>query len=462
MLPGMGNTGSTQGTRVVFRTARVGLRPTRGQARRLYGLLRAGGDVWAALIELNRERARGGAAPVVNYQALCRELAGADLGELDMVAARSVLRRYTDAWFEANRRKRRGEKACYPRRKRALMPLRWYHATFGIDAAARRVRIRTARGCPPLVVRLTHLPPYPVEQVRAVTLVAEAGRLWLDVTAAVPVAAHDLDPDTVAGVDVGIIHPYAVAAGDQALVVSGRAVRAEERLHLDDTRQRAKRMGRKAPKKGQRGSRRWRKLRAKQRKQEARHRRRVRQAHHEAAKQVIDWAVAHRAGTLIIGDPKGITGNDVGAVGNWRLRAWRRTHLTQTLQDKAEAAGIHVELVDERGTSSTCPDCGARTPKPAGRRFACPACGQQGHRDIVGARNIAAKRGGTTRPPRRVQHRRAGTPARRDHRRHLYDRRRSCPDPGRPAPPGGRESLAPTARITEPLVNRQETSVTGH
>jgi hypothetical protein len=39
-----------------------------------------------------------------------------------------------------------------------------------------------------------------------------------------------------------------------------------------------------------------------------------------------------------------------------------------------------------------------------------------------------------------VTHRRAGQPpARRDRRRHLMDRRRSCPAPGRPPP---RESLA--------------------
>ena len=112
--------------------------------------------------------------------------------------------------------------------------------------------------------------------------------------------------------DPGIIHPYAVAGPDEALVVSGRAIRAEERLHLADTKARAARMGRKAPRRGQRGSRRWRKLRAAQRAAESRHRRRVRQAHHEAAKEVVDWAVARRIGTLVIGDPKGITKRNVG------------------------------------------------------------------------------------------------------------------------------------------------------
>jgi len=249
---------------------------------------------------------------VANYQQLCRELTGADVGELSVAAARSVLRRFSDGWFTPISDKKQGERASYPRRKRALMPIRWYHDTFSIDAQARRVRLSTARGCAPLVVRVTHLPPYPVEDVRAVTLVADAGRLWLDVTAQVAVADHDLDPDKVAGVDVGIIHLFAAATDDAALVVSGRAVRAEERLHLDDSRQRGKHLGRKAPKRGQRGSRRYKKLRARQRTAETRHRHRVRQAHHEAAKRVIEFAVSERAGTLVVGDPKGITDRDVG------------------------------------------------------------------------------------------------------------------------------------------------------
>jgi putative transposase len=43
-------------------------------------------------------------------------------------------------------------------------------------------------------VRLARPLPYPPEQVRAVTLLADGGRLWLAVTAAVPVQQHDLDP----------------------------------------------------------------------------------------------------------------------------------------------------------------------------------------------------------------------------------------------------------------------------
>jgi putative transposase len=69
---------------------------------------------------------------------------------------------------------------------------------------------------------------------------------------------------------------------------------------------------------------------------EARHRRRVHQAQHQAAKQVISFAVQHRVGTLMVGDPTGITSRDVGRVQNWWLRQWRRTHLMQALRDKAD------------------------------------------------------------------------------------------------------------------------------
>jgi hypothetical protein len=64
------------------------------------------GDVWAALIELNRERLRRGGPPLAAYTALCREIAGADLGELDMTGARSLLRRYSAAWIESTRKGR--------------------------------------------------------------------------------------------------------------------------------------------------------------------------------------------------------------------------------------------------------------------------------------------------------------------------------------------------------------------
>jgi len=437
--------------RLVLRTATIRLWATRRQAARCYGLLRSAGDVWAWLLDSNQQRVQQGDPPVTGYRALCRELTRTgSFGELSVVGARSVLQRYSDAWFQAAKRRRNGQHAGFPRRRRALVPVRFCDARFRIEG--RRVRLPVAKGQPELWVRLARPLPYPPEQVRAVTLLADGGRLWLAVTAAVPIQQHDLDPGRVAGVDLGIIHPYAVVTEDTGLLVSGRALRAESYLHLADQKARQANAVRRAPKPGQRGSRRWRRHRLRVRRMETRHRRRVHQAHHQAAKRVIAFAVSQRVGTLVVGDPKGITDQDVGRVQNLRLRQWRRTHLLQALRDKAERAGIMVRLVDERGTSSTCPACRQGVPKPKGRRFSCPYCTFHVHRDLVGARNIAAKVGGgptSTALPVLVEHRRAGiVPARRDRRRHLHDdrrrRRRSCLASGHPPDdPASRGSRSP-------------------
>ncbi|MGN9916567.1 RNA-guided endonuclease InsQ/TnpB family protein [Micromonospora palomenae] len=470
------------GPRVVYRTARVGLRVTVGQRRRCFGLLRSAGDVWACLLEINGWRRRCGDAPLVGYQELCRELAASGPGtfaELDSTGARSVLRRFSDAWFAAAKRRNSGDvSARFPRRRRGLVPVRWYHGTFTVDE--RGVRIPVAKGSPSLWVRLARDLPYPPEQVRSVTLLCEGGRLFLDVTAEVPVATYPPgegpDPGRVAGVDLGVIHPYAVAGPDgEGLLVSGRAIRAEHRMHLADSKARGRAVARRAPKPGQRGSRRWRKYRRRTRLVQGRHRRRVRQAQHEAAATVVSWAVRQRVGVLHVGDPRGVLEVPAGRRHNLRLRQWQVGRLMQVLTDKATLAGITVHLVDERGTSSTCPACRRRIPKPRGRSLSCPHCQLTGHRDLVAAAIIATRipGGGPTTPtaavvlPGVLTHRRAG--------RHLpgagrsrRDPRRPAPvaggsvGPRRPAPPSGGESLARKARIHNPHRTPGERSWTPH
>jgi hypothetical protein len=106
--------------KVMCRTARAGLRITRAQRWRLLGLLVSGGDVWACVLELNAWRRARQDRPLVGYQELCRELAASGpgcFGELDAIGARSVLRRYSDAWFAAAKRRRDGDqRARFPRR----------------------------------------------------------------------------------------------------------------------------------------------------------------------------------------------------------------------------------------------------------------------------------------------------------------------------------------------------------
>jgi len=183
---------ATDAPKVVHRTARVALRTTPAQRRRCFGLLRSGGDVWATVLEFNEIRRQRGEYPVVNYQALCRELTAAGpgcFGELSTTGARSILRRYADAWVTTAKRRRQGDSSAhYPRRKKGLVPSRYYAGRFSL--CGRHLTLPVARGAPALVLRLTRSVPYEASGIRSVTLVAEGSRLYVDVSAEVPPGAR--------------------------------------------------------------------------------------------------------------------------------------------------------------------------------------------------------------------------------------------------------------------------------
>jgi hypothetical protein len=77
---------SSSDPQVLHRTARICLRTTPAQANRCYRLLRAAGDVWAWLLDSNRDRRQQGDPAVVGYRALCRRLTSrGGFGELSVV-----------------------------------------------------------------------------------------------------------------------------------------------------------------------------------------------------------------------------------------------------------------------------------------------------------------------------------------------------------------------------------------
>jgi putative transposase len=81
---------------------------------------------------------------------------------------------------------------------------------------------------------------------------------------------------------------------------------------------------------------------------------------------------------------------------NRMKNTWSFFQLTQFITYKAERLGICVEQVDPAYTSQTCPACFTRN-KADDRRYVCSECGWLGHRDAVGAINIARKRPDTGR-----------------------------------------------------------------
>jgi transposase len=421
------------------RTFRVNVMTTKAKRRRVFGLLIAGGDAWAWCIDRFHARIRAGLANANSLTQLWPDQkVHGPFGELTAHCAQDVTKAWSHAFFEVMRERKAGEKASLPLKKRRLVPVSWRRGEFRLaqpTATGRaRVELSLKKGCPNLVLSLSHDHPYDPKLVRSVRLLEQAGELFLDITGWVAVIPAHTRSQVAAGVDPGIIHPLAVAADDQALLISGRAGRAEEFLHLEDAkvRDRAK-SSKRGPQRArpdrprQQGSRRWKKLAARQRQEEAKSRRVIKQAANRAANLAAEFIVNQvRADLVVIGDPKGIEGIDAGHRHNRRVGRWARTQGRDALIYRLEECGIRAVPVDERGTSSACPSCGAQARK-SGRVLTCtnPACRKVHHRDIAGAQNMVRKAGHAPRDIAHIEHRRVGSPARRDRRRHLYDQTRS-------------------------------------
>ena len=76
-----------------------------------------------------------------------------------------------------------------------------------------------------------------------------------------------------------------------------------------------------------------------------------------------------------------------------RLHSWAFYQLRSFIEYKATIAGIPVVLVNPRGTSHICPECGhnERANRPNRDTFRCVQCGFSGDADHIAAINIAAR-----------------------------------------------------------------------
>ena len=118
--------------------------------------------------------------------------------------------------------------------------------------------------------------------------------------------------------------------------------------------------------------------------------RKVRGVLHEVSKRIVG-RLAEEGLAQVMGDLRGIGRKWVkGKALRRRLKAWSYAVLARMLEYKLAWEGLPTYYVNEAGTSSTCPRCGARA-RPQGRRFACAKCGFEEDRHIVGALNIARK-----------------------------------------------------------------------
>ena len=349
----------------------TGLSPTR--FRRLKEAQQEAARVWNLCMELHRQ-ARLSHAKWPGQ----RELEQATRGQfaLNAQAVQQIVHAFlaTIATTRALRREHPEMRVKYPWRTKRFYPVKW--PAQAVNREKGRVVLPMGRGHPSLVLPLA-LP----ENAGACTLVWNRG-FELHVCIEIP-QAEEPPGKARATVDLGEIHLAAVTTSTgKALIVTGRGIRSLKR-------QRSKQLGQLAKKQRRctKRSRRWKKLQRAKNKVCRRAERRVRDLRHKATRQVIDFCVKNRVGTLFIGNPHGVRRENKGRHHNGRMAQWEYGRDIDYLTHKAKQAHIVCSTGSERGTSSRCPRCGHKH-KPKGRSWACRECGFRGHRDLVGSINM--------------------------------------------------------------------------
>ncbi len=197
------------------------------------------------------------------------------------------------------------------------------------------------------------------------------------------VEAEQAPGETHATVDLGEIHLAAVTTNTgKAMIVTGRGIRSLKRQRTMRLRKITKKQAH-----CQKYSRRWKKLQRAKNKVSRRAERRIRDMRHKATRQVINFCVENKVGTLFIGNPHGVRNRDNGRHHNQRMALWEYGKDIDYLSHKAKQSRILSFTGSERGTSSQCPRCGHKH-KPKGRVWHCKKCGFTGHRDLVGSINM--------------------------------------------------------------------------
>jgi putative transposase len=192
--------------------------------------------------------------------------------------------------------------------------------------------------------------------------------------------------EAIGACDLGEIHPAALTDGQETVIITCRALRANQQYSAKRLSELRAKQDRK-----RKGSRRWKRLQRRKTRFLAKQRRRTRDLEHKSSRAVVKWALERGISTLVIGDVREVAdGKHLAAASQQKIGLWSHGRQRQYITYKAEAAGISIILCDEAFTSQTCPRCRRRY-KPKGRTYRCPACGFVAHRDAVGCANILSK-----------------------------------------------------------------------
>jgi putative transposase len=129
---------------------------------------------------------------------------------------------------------------------------------------------------------------------------------------------------------------------------------------------------------------------------------RIRSYHRKARDILEDWARKTSLEIVMMAKKLGygVAREDLTGLINTLRRIKSKDHRTKLIiigyarlerwiDWQAEKHGVPLSIVDPRGTSSECPQCGSKDFEEAGyRRLRCPRCGFEADRDVIRKLNI--------------------------------------------------------------------------
>lgn len=204
----------------------------------------------------------------------------------------------------------------YPYKRKRWRTTIWKHT--GIRKKAGALLLARARGLAPVAV------PLPASLCNlAVSVFLEARLVWdraahhytwhlviEDGASTAPATG-----DTVVAVDLGEIHPAAATDGSQTVIITCRAMRANQQYtakRLSELRMKQDRTKKR--------SRRWKRLQRRKHRFLTKQRRRARDLEHKSSRVVVKFAQERHASTLVIGDVRDVAEGSIS-----RPRANRRS-----------------------------------------------------------------------------------------------------------------------------------------
>lgn len=190
----------------------------------------------------------------------------------------------------------------------------------------------------------------------------------------------------IVSIDLGEIHPAVIGDENESVIISCRELRSQKQGHNKRLAKISKAISRK-----RKGSRKYKQLIKTKTRLKSKYENVVKNITHKISKTIVDVAIELQSNTIVVGDIRKIGDKvNLGTCSNQKISQWNHGKLLEYVEYKADAEGIALKLINEAFTSQTCPKCQQRH-KPKGRKYFCPSCGFQSHRDIVGQINILSK-----------------------------------------------------------------------